>query len=149
METPGNQLGSSAKKPVSFMIADTAPTLPGLTCPGGRMASNRSTPNIPRLESVKVPANFGTGSLETLVPWTYLSFLSVGCGYIWAADTFHNARKLSSHVIVRILLEAQETPASGRASNPKPPHRGPQSASIHLWCMFWFQVVITVIISPP
>jgi hypothetical protein len=28
-----------------------------LTVPGGRMASNRSTPNIPRLDSVKVPAN--------------------------------------------------------------------------------------------
>jgi hypothetical protein len=25
------------------------------TVPGGRMASNRSTPNIPRLERVKVP----------------------------------------------------------------------------------------------
>lgn len=26
-----------------------------LTVPGGRIASNRSTPNIPRLETVKVP----------------------------------------------------------------------------------------------
>lgn len=26
-----------------------------LTVPGGKMASNRSTPNIPRLERVKVP----------------------------------------------------------------------------------------------
>ena len=27
-----------------------------LTMPGGNMASNRSTPNIPRLERTKVPA---------------------------------------------------------------------------------------------
>lgn len=28
----------------------------GLTVPGGKMASKRSTPNIPRLDRVKVPA---------------------------------------------------------------------------------------------
>lgn len=37
-----------------------------LTVPGGKMASNRSVPNIPRLDRVKVPATQRTHEKESI-----------------------------------------------------------------------------------